>query len=86
MIPGYTGYIPQYTNDKNSAQYPNPYDNKKSQIPGYQGYVSGIKSENVFSQTYGRTTEASAQGLIQRGFDLPGEERYMTVSQMTYEP
>ena len=54
-------------------------------MPGYLGYISGIRSENVFSMTYGRSTEASAQGAIPRGFDLPDQERYVSVSQMTYQ-
>ena len=35
--------------------------------------------------TYGRSTEASAQGAIARGFDLPDQDRYVSVSQMTYQ-
>jgi hypothetical protein len=28
---------------------------------GYEGYIPGIKSENVFGETYGKTTYASAK-------------------------
>jgi hypothetical protein len=38
---------------------------------GYGGYVKGVKSENVFGETYGKTSFASNAGTIQRGMDLP---------------
>jgi hypothetical protein len=31
----------------------------RKQIPGYGGYIPGIKSENVFGETYGKTSFAS---------------------------
>ena len=56
QIPGYTGHlrsseVNDYTGEPKVA---------RKQIPGYQGYVPGIKSENVFGQTYGKTSYASS--------------------------
>ena len=80
-IPGYTGYKPQHLEDSVPQVEVYTGDKKVSQVPGYQGYITGIKSENYFSQTYGRSTEASALGNIPRGFDLPDKERYVSVAQ-----
>jgi len=32
-------------------------DGSGPKVPGYKGYVPGIKSENVFGSTYGLTTK-----------------------------
>ena len=53
-------------------------------IPGYKGYVPGIKSENVYARTFGRTTNDSLDGQISRGFDLNNQERYQSTNQNTY--
>ena len=65
-MPGYTGYKPQFlTEDKDQ----NTRDNRFF-IPGkfikmfsfiicfvgYSGYVPSIKAENVFGESYGKTT------------------------------
>ena len=36
---------------------------------GYGGYVPGVKSENVFGQTYGQTSYMSSAGLFPKGID-----------------
>jgi hypothetical protein len=36
---------------------------------GYSGYVPGVKSENVFGESFGKTSGASGNEKIQRGFD-----------------
>ena len=84
-IPGYTGYKPQHLEDNVPHMEVYTGDKKVSRIPGYQGYISGIKSENFFAQTYGRSTEASAVGNIPRGFDLPDKDRYVSVAQQSYQ-
>jgi hypothetical protein len=43
---------------------------------GYGGYVPSIKSENVFGQTYGKTSYAASSGQIVRGLDLPAHLRF----------
>jgi hypothetical protein len=49
-------------------------------MTGYQGFVKGIKSENMFGQTYGKITEKTNAGDIQRGRDAPSEIRYKTMN------
>lgn len=43
---------------------------------GYGGYLTGVKSENVFGQTYGKTSFKSTAGAIERGIDLPAPVKY----------
>ena len=45
---------------------------------GYGGYITGVKSENVFGETYGKTTLASSAKAFSRGMDLPPEVKYNT--------
>ena len=44
-IPGYTGHRPEAVNEKEEAP---PQRGPRKNIPGYGGYISGVKSENVF--------------------------------------
>ena len=53
-------------------------------MPGYQGYVPSIKSENVFGSTFGTTTKAQKEGRIKAGFDCDNGERYQSVAQGVY--
>ena len=53
-------------------------------IPGYKGYVPGVKSENVYARTFGRTSNDSLDGQIIRGFDVDSSERYFSTNQNTY--
>lgn len=46
--------------------------------------MTGVKSENVFGQTYGKTSLASTSGNIQRGVDLPTQKRYTTTFKHEY--
>ena len=62
-VPGYTGYKPQYTDDQASIDNLAQRDNRYY-IPGYSGYVPSIKAENVFGESYGKTTGASVSGSI----------------------
>lgn len=48
-------------------------------LPGYTGFVPGIKSENLFSATYASNTARSFANKIPRG-DASPEERYKTVT------
>ena len=47
-------------------------------ISGYGGYIRGIKSENVFGETYGKTTYQSSAGEINRGVENPPHVKYST--------
>lgn len=40
-----------------------------SMILGYGGYVPGVKSENVFGETYGKISYKSSAGDFHRGID-----------------
>ena len=51
---------------------------------GYCGYVPGVKSENVFGESYGKTSGASGNGEINRGFDLASEEKFKSMAHSTY--
>ncbi len=44
-IPGYTGHKPEQLDTGKDIQQPTL---PRKQIPGYGGYVPGVKSENVF--------------------------------------
>ena len=57
---------------------------QRNRVPGYQGYVPQIKSENVFGSTFGATTLAQKDGMIQAGFDQGNAEKYRSVAQGTY--
>tara|TARA_B110001450_G_scaffold145656_1_gene136131 strand:- start:243 stop:518 length:276 start_codon:yes stop_codon:yes gene_type:complete len=85
-MPGYTGYKPQHLTEEASK---NLRDNR-FYIPGkskyflkliilclgYSGYVPSIKAENVFGESYGKTTGASVNGSIPQGFIQSNEEKY----------
>ena len=43
---------------------------------GYGGYLTGVKSENVYGQTYGKISYQSTAGDIQRGIDQPANVKY----------
>jgi hypothetical protein len=56
-IPGYTGHRPEVWNQQDDLQQPK---GPRKNIPGYGGYIPGVKSENVYGKTYGKTTFASS--------------------------
>lgn len=82
-LPGYTGHIPQFVPEK----YTGPVEAPKKRIPGkegcdsvgYQGFVPAIKSENMFGETFSKTTLRSAEGEVHKGREVPPEERYKTL-------
>ncbi len=43
---------------------------------GYGGYLAGVKSENVYGQTYGKISYQSTAGAIDRGIDQPSHIKY----------
>lgn len=45
---------------------------------GYCGYIPGIVSENVFGETYGKTSYASSAKTFERGMDEPAHLKYNT--------
>ena len=56
---------------------PPPSSNSISSI-GYCGYIPGIVSENVFGETYGKTSYASSAKTFERGMDEPAHLKYNT--------
>ena len=51
---------------------------------GYGGYVPGVKSENVYGQTYGKTSYASAAKSFVRGMEEPAHLKYNTSMKMEF--
>ena len=45
---------------------------------GYAGYIPGIASENVYGETYGKTSYASSAQSFHRGIDQPASQKYNT--------
>lgn len=55
-------------------------------MPGYTGFIPGVKAENVFSKTYAHSTNASFAGVIVRGANPQGTNRYSTVTGENFSP
>ena len=53
-------------------------------IPGYRGFVSAIKSENKFGESYGKETAESLAGTIPKGPDVPPYSRYTSTAREAY--
>ncbi len=53
-------------------------------LAGYAGYVPGVKSENVFGESFGKTSTLANNGAIQRGFDNAPDEKYKSMAQASY--
>ena len=56
------------------------------EIPGYAGYVSAIKPENLHAKTFGKLTYDISQGNYLKGQDLPPEEKYISYHTDTLIP
>ena len=76
---GYTGHIPTVLKE----EFINRIIHTKH-IPGYMGYVSAIKSENKFGESYGKETAESLAGTIPKGTDVPPYVRYVSMSRDAY--
>ena len=79
-LPGYTGHIPKNPALEEVGQVPVKY----SHIPNYQGFIPGVKAENLFGKTYGKITEISALGTHNKGRDVPPEEKYKSIAKDNY--
>jgi hypothetical protein len=59
-------------------------------VPGYTGYIPGVKAENLFSKTYANNTSHSFGGHFQRtprNFDYSNpEERFRTTHATEHSP
>ena len=72
---GYTGHIPTVQKE----EFVNQIVHTKH-IPGYMGFVSAIKSENKYGESYGKETAKSLAGTIRKGNDIPSYERYTSTA------
>ena len=55
-------------------------------LPGYTGFISGIKAENVFATTYAKNTSKSFGNEIPRGFKCASaNERYKTLASSKHD-
>ena len=75
VVPGYTGYIPNKGEDL--SVYNRKFE-KASHIPGYSGYVHGIKPENLHANTFGRITSDVNNDNFVKGQDLPPRHKYVS--------
>jgi hypothetical protein len=46
--------------------------------------VAGVKAENVYATTFGRSSNSSLAGLITKGHDLSSSDRYYSTNNSTY--
>lgn len=80
LIPGYTGYIPKNDHEEDLIQM----QKSRARIPGYAGYISGVKSENLFGRTYGKITYESSNKNLPRGVELTPDTRYTSEAKGNY--
>jgi hypothetical protein len=55
-------------------------------LPGYTGFIPGIKAENVFSTTYATNTASSFANKIPRGAEGSPDERFKTIQAEKFSP
>ena len=55
-------------------------------LPGYTGFIPGVKSENVFATTYAANTASSFSNVIPRGAEGSPDERFKTVGSEKFSP
>ena len=81
IVPGYSGHIPSHIKEQQEEKV---LPKKTAQIPGYQGYVKSIKSENMFGKTYGKITDTIAQDAYHIGPDVKPIERYTSLNREAF--
>lgn len=57
-----------------------------SKIPGYAGYVHGIKPENVYGKTYGKTTLDINTNQYVKGQDFGARDKYVSSNSINMMP
>jgi hypothetical protein len=57
----------------------------KSPYVGYCGYIPGVKAENVFGESYGKSSSQSSKGEIVRGFDQGPQDKFKSVAQASFQ-
>jgi hypothetical protein len=83
FVPNFKDSIPGYTGHRTQKDELGHVDQQQSveprkQIPGYGGYIPGIKSENVYGETYGKSSYASSAKAFVRGMEEPPHLKYDT--------
>lgn len=91
-LPGYTGHIPgkieeELPQDNHGPRKQIPGIHQQYLLwlwlmsfnIGYGGYISGVKSENVFGLTYGKTSYMSSAKDFPRGIELTPDVHYTSV-------
>jgi hypothetical protein len=56
------------------------------EVPGYAGYVTGIKPENLHAKTFGKLTYDVSNTDYLKGQDHPVENRYVSTLAETHIP
>lgn len=76
------------TTSRNSKTWLNgpQHEIRNQHVPGYTGFIQGIKAENVYSKSYAKDTALSLKKEIPRGQELAPKLRYVSQSQSTYKP
>jgi hypothetical protein len=74
-LPGYTGHVPSALDQEEGIGR----NAARSHIPGYQGYIPSVKSENLYGETYGKTTFKSSVGEFPKGLDVDPKDKYRSV-------
>ena len=80
-ISGYQGFQPNPVLNQQNMNYrdgPSP----SRHIPGYSGYLPGIKPENVFSKSFGRASSLSLTDKIPRASSIPNV--YASQNKLTF--
>jgi len=80
FLPGYTGHIPTKPPTESFPQVSPP----KKHIPGYGGFVPSIKSENLFAESFAKTTEKSGNKNISIGQDVNSNIKYTSMANTTF--
>ena len=65
--------------------YPFLKQSLKSPYVGYCGYIPGVKAENVFGESYGKSSSQSSKGEIVRGFDQGPQDKFKSVAQASFQ-
>jgi len=73
-------------NSKDSVTWVNgPNHEIRNQcIPGYTGFIAGVKAENVFAKSYANGTAKSFKDNITRGFNLNDQKRFQSTSKRMF--
>lgn len=56
----------------------------QQQIPGYEGHVPGLISENLYSKSYAKCTQAAIGRRMPRGHNVEPNIRYLTTQKQEF--